>query len=106
MAALFGAQAIAQSIMEALDQAAVAPPAEVEPDANVGREVCGQVTPGASCTRLVEDSVEQSTIGVLAWASASLFGYREQRGDEFPLRIRQVTGVRHTRKLPNYLYTF
>ena len=77
--------------MQALNHATVTPAAEQIVSRVPGRQVVGQVTPGAARPQLVEHGVDDFAQRVLASAScASIRGFRQAGLQASPLVIGQV----------------
>jgi len=71
LTALLLAGGFAQVVVQALDHAAVAPPSELVVDRGPGRQVVGQVAPGAAGPQLIEQAVDHFAQGVLAAAAGA-----------------------------------
>ena len=77
MAALALPQLLAQSIVDLLPNARLAPNAIVVKDDAIGREGVGQQTPGGAGVQDIEDGVDDFPAGIFDGASAGL-GRRQQ----------------------------
>ena len=89
--ALFLSRLFAQVIVQALDHAVVAPAAEQIVSRVPGRQVMGQVPPGAACSELVEHGIDDFAQWVFARSScAAIFGSRQAVLKALPLVIGQV----------------
>ena len=94
--------------MNLLEDAGIAPAAEVLPNELPGRQIMGQESPGAARTGLIEDGIPDLAPWPLGRASAlASLGGRKNGLDGFPLGIGHVGRVGfafHNRFLPIQRY--
>ena len=92
LAALGDTHLHAQSVVEFFPKAALAPGREVSEDRGFGRKVLGQHVPLTAAAVEKEDGVEDDSARVLDRSPAA-FGFGNERFEEFPFAIREVTGI-------------